>query len=44
MIGSRYEINGNDYELTSFSVKSNRDFESYYLKLNYNHLRPLQDK
>jgi hypothetical protein len=38
MISSRYEISGNDYELTDFSVKSNRDFEPYYLKLNYNYL------
>ena len=38
MISSQYDINGNDYELTNFSVKSNRDFEPYYLKLNYNYL------
>ena len=38
MISSQYDINGSDYELTNFSIKSNRAFEPYYLKLNYNYL------
>jgi hypothetical protein len=38
MIISRYEINGNDYGLTGFSIKSNRAFEPYYCKLSYNYL------
>lgn len=38
MISSQYDINMSDYELTKFSVKSNRDFEPYYMKLNYNYL------
>jgi hypothetical protein len=38
MISSRYYVDENDYELTNFSVKSNRGFEPYYLKLNYNYL------
>lgn len=37
MISSRYEINENNYVVTGFSVKSNSDFEPYYLKLNYNY-------
>ena len=38
MIQSRFEIDEGDYQLTHFSVKSNRDFEPYYIKLNYNYL------
>ncbi|MCP4551549.1 MAG: hypothetical protein GY834_05820 [Bacteroidetes bacterium] len=38
MISSRYKIHGSGYEPTSSDVKSNRDFEPYYLKLNYNYL------
>ena len=37
-VSIQYEINGNDYELTRFSVKSNRAFEPYYGKLSYNYL------
>ena len=37
MISSRYDIIGDDYTITNFSAKSNRSFEPYYLKLNYNY-------
>lgn len=38
MISSQYEIIGSFYELTEFSIKSNRKFEPYYCKLGYNYL------
>jgi len=38
IIEEAYQINGNDYELSWISVFSNKKFEPYYGKLNYNYL------
>lgn len=38
MVSSQYVINEDGYDLTSFSVKSNKTLEPYYCKVGYNYL------
>lgn len=38
MVGTRYFIQGDDYEVLSFSLKSNKAIEPFYCKIGYNYL------